>query len=188
VHDVSLTVATASSSWSPARTVGEVLVDPQRAGMVPLRAGSVRLDGVDARSCGEWHARRQAARMCPSAPRREVPAAGPRALASSGSDAAADATRLGLGGLVERPFTTLSGGQLQRAYLARAVGSLATGRHLLLADEPTSALDFAGQDDVAQLLADLAVDRLVVSHDAAVVRHADRVLEMAGGSLRERGA
>ena len=79
-------------------------------------------------------------------------------------------------------------GSCSRAYLARAVGSLATGRRLLLADEPTSALDFAGQDDVAQLLADLAVDRLVVSHDTAVVRRADRVLEMAGGSLRERAA
>jgi ABC-type lipoprotein export system ATPase subunit len=58
----------------------------------------------------------------------------------------------------------------------------------LLADEPTSALDFAGQEDVADLLADLPVTRLLVSHDAAVVARADRVLEMAGGRLRDRPA
>ena len=192
VHDVSLTVAdgefvvvTGSNGSGKSSLIRSVL------GMVPLRAGSIRLDGVDARSRGEWHSRRQAAAYVPQ---RTTPGKFPllvhELLASSGSDAAAldAATRLGLGDLVDRPLTTLSGGQLQRAYLARAVGSLATGRRLLLADEPTSALDFAGQDDVAQLLADLAVDRLVVSHDTAVVRHADRVLEMAGGSLRERAA
>jgi predicted ABC-type transport system involved in lysophospholipase L1 biosynthesis ATPase subunit len=85
-------------------------------------------------------------------------------------------------------LTTLSGGQLQRTYLARAVGSMSEERRLLLADEPTSALDFDGQDDVANLLADLSATRLVVSHDAAVVAKADRVLEMAGGSIRERAA
>ena len=41
---------------------------------------------------------------------------------------------------------------------------------------------------MALLLDELSVDRLVVSHDAAVVGRADRVLEMAGGTLRERAA
>jgi ABC-type glutathione transport system ATPase component len=80
----------------------------------------------------------------------------------------------------------LSGGQLQRAYLARAIGQLSAGAQVLLADEPTSALDFAGQEVVAELLAGLEVTRLVISHDIAVVERAGRTLEMAGGRLRER--
>ena len=68
------------------------------------------------------------------------------------------------------------------------MGCVAAGATIVLADEPTSALDFDGQDDVAALLAELPVTKLVVSHDAAVVRRADRVLEMAGGLLRERAA
>lgn len=53
--------------------------------------------------------------------------------------------KLGVGPLTGRPLHTLSGGQLQRMYLARAVGCVAAGAGVLLADEPTAALDFAGQ-------------------------------------------
>lgn len=192
VHDVSLCVAdgefvviTGSNGSGKSSLLRSVL------GLVPSSSGTIVVDGAVARSSAQWRERR---RVAAYVPQRTTPGTFPllvhELLASSGSDDAAldAAERLGLGDLVERPLTTLSGGQLQRAYLARAVGSMAAGARLLLADEPTSALDFAGQDDVAQLLAELAVDRLVVSHDTAVVRHADRVLEMAGGSLRERAA
>ena len=157
-------------------------------GLVPMAGGAIRLAGVEARTSVDWRARRRAVAYVPQ---RTSPGSFPllvRELLASGNDvdAATDAVgRLGMGELLERPVTTLSGGQLQRAYLARAVGALAAGANVLVADEPTSALDFAGQDDVAELLAGLEVTRLVVSHDAAVVGRADRVLEMAGGSLRE---
>lgn len=192
VHDVSLAVAdgefvvvTGSNGSGKSSMVRSVV------GLVPVASGTIRLDGTVARTSAHWRVRRRAAAYVPQ---RTTPGTFPllvhELLASSGSDGAAlqAAERLGIGALVERPLTTLSGGQLQRAYLARAVGCIDAGATLLLADEPTSALDFAGQDDVALLLAEMAVDRLVVSHDAAVVRRADRVVEMAGGTLRERAA
>lgn len=192
VQDVSLSVAdgellvvTGSNGSGKSSLIRAVL------GLVPLRAGSIRLDGVEARGRADWHRRRQ---LVAYVPQRTSPGTFPllvhELLASSGDERAARdaADRLGVGDLVDRPLSTLSGGQLQRTYLARAIGSLTGSRTLLLADEPTSALDFAGQEHVAAMLAELSCDRVVVSHDAAVVRRADRVLEMAGGTVRERAA
>lgn len=108
-------------------------------------------------------------------------------LESSGAPVEANdaAMELGVGELRGRPLDTLSGGQLQRMYLARAMGCIAAGAGLLLADEPTAALDFAGQADAARLLTSLPVTVLVVTHDRAVVECCERVLEMAAGRLRE---
>lgn len=108
-------------------------------------------------------------------------------LAASGdADAArAAAVRLGLDGLLRRPMSTLSGGQLQRAHLARALGSIAAGARVLVADEPTAALDFDGQAELAATLRDLSVTVLVVTHDRAVAEACDRRVEMAAGRLRE---
>ena len=157
-------------------------------GLVPAAEGTVAVDGTTAEDRRAWRERR---RRIAYVPQRTAPGAFPllvgELLAGTADDeaiaAAADA--LGVADLRLRPVTTLSGGQLQRTYLARALATLDGGAGLLLADEPTSALDFDGQDEVAALLAGLAVSRLVVSHDTAVVERADRVLEMAGGSLRE---
>ncbi len=160
-------------------------------GLAPTASGTVAVDGATARTRAEWQRRRRAAAYVPQ---RTTPGSFPllvrELLDSSGNTPAAEAAarRLGVGELLDRPLTTLSGGQLQRTYLARAVGSMSEARRLLLADEPTSALDFDGQEDVANLLADMSAARLVVSHDAAVVAKADRVLEMAGGRIRERAA
>jgi zinc transport system ATP-binding protein len=87
--------------------------------------------------------------------------------------------------LIERPLHALSGGQLQRVFLARALGSLAGGAGLLLADEPTAALDFDGQAAVAEALRELPATVLVVTHDRAMADRCQRVVEMAGGQLRE---
>lgn len=108
-------------------------------------------------------------------------------LESSGAPVEANdaAVELGVGDLRGRPLDTLSGGQLQRMYLARAMGCISAGAGLLLADEPTAALDFAGQADAARLLTSLPVTVLVVTHDRAVVDACERVLEMAAGRLRE---
>ena len=87
--------------------------------------------------------------------------------------------------LADRPLHALSGGQLQRVFLARALGSIAGGAGLLLADEPTAALDFGGQAAVATVIAAQQVTVLVVTHDRTMASHCGRVIEMANGRARE---
>lgn len=108
-------------------------------------------------------------------------------LASSAAptEAGEAAERLGVGALTGRPLHTLSGGQLQRMYLARAIGCVAAGAQVLLADEPTAALDFTGQEEAADVLTALPVTLLVVTHDRTLAERCDRVLDMAAGRLRE---
>ncbi len=84
---------------------------------------------------------------------------------------------VGLGQLATRPIGALSGGQLQRALIARA---LACSPRLLVLDEPTVGIDAAGQAQFAELLASvhskLGITVLIVSHDLrAVAAGCDRV-------------
>lgn len=70
----------------------------------------------------------------------------------------------------DRPVGTLSGGQLQRVMIARA---LAIRPKLLLLDEPTVGIDVAGQQRFAELLRDLhqrlGLTIVVVSHDIRTI-------------------
>ncbi|MFB7468047.1 metal ABC transporter ATP-binding protein [Streptomyces sp. NPDC056224] len=150
--------------------------------------GSILVGGRDTRSPAEWAWRRRACAWIPQKPAAgRFPLLGAELLAAGGSpaEAAEAADRLGVGPLTGRPLHTLSGGQLQRMYLARAIGGVAAGAQVLLADEPTAALDFDGQSEAADVLASLPVTLVVVTHDRALAERCDRVLEMAAGRLRE---
>ena len=78
----------------------------------------------------------------------------------------------------------LSGGQQQRVGIARA---LVKEPRVLLADEPTGNLDEDTRDEIIDLIAKLwrehGLTLVLVSHDSAVVRHAERVGVMARGRL-----
>jgi putative ABC transport system ATP-binding protein len=83
-----------------------------------------------------------------------------------------------------REASTLSGGEAQRACLARA---LATGPRVLLMDEPTSALDAEATaviELLARRLADDGVAIVLVTHDRAqAARLGDRVVELGDGRV-----
>lgn len=97
--------------------------------------------------------------------------------------------RLDLVGFAERPVVSLSGGEAQRAVVARA---LAQQSPLLLLDEPTSALDLGHQVAVLALVDDLRrADGLAViaaMHDlSGAARFADRLVLMDLGRVVAEG-
>ena len=101
-------------------------------------------------------------------------------------DIAAD---LGLAALLDRPYNNLSGGELQRALLARA---LAQEPRLLLLDEPTSHLDLQHQVGLVRLLGRIAAERgltlVMTLHDPNLAgRVADRVVVLDRGALAADG-
>lgn len=91
---------------------------------------------------------------------------------------------LGIGGLERRRPGELSGGQAQRVALARA---LATGPVVVFADEPTGALDQASGNETMRTLVAATKGQqaclVVVTHDAEVAGHCDRVVEVRDGRL-----
>ena len=107
------------------------------------------------------------------------------------TDQQADAllSRVGLDpALSRREASELSGGELQRMCLARA---LATGPEALLLDEPTAALDPGarqGLERLARELADSGMPLLWVTHDIAQLRRvADHVVLLLHGGVRLSG-
>jgi iron complex transport system ATP-binding protein len=98
--------------------------------------------------------------------------------------------RLDLGGLAGRRLGTLSGGETQRAVLARA---LAQEPRVLILDEPTSALDVGHQQQVFELLDGLRRERgltvIAAMHDLTLAaQYADRVALLSAGLLVASGA
>ena len=91
--------------------------------------------------------------------------------------------RLGLGDRSEHRPGQLSGGQQQRVSIARA---LMNGGDVILADEPTGALDSVSGDEVMRILKELHADGhtvIIVTHDAKVAAHAQRIIEVADGRI-----
>jgi putative ABC transport system ATP-binding protein len=94
-------------------------------------------------------------------------------------------SRIGLGERIDHRPGELSGGQLQRAAIARA---LLNQPALLLADEPTGNLDSRSALDVMALLKELnaAGQTLVmVTHDPAIAAQAQRTIHLRDGRIEE---
>ena len=93
--------------------------------------------------------------------------------------------RIGLAQRIDHRPGELSGGQLQRAAIARA---LLNQPALLLADEPTGNLDSKSAADVLNLLGELHSNGqtvVMVTHDAAIAERAQRTIHLRDGRIEE---
>jgi lipoprotein-releasing system ATP-binding protein len=101
-------------------------------------------------------------------------------------DATSLLERVGLGHRLSHLPSELSGGEMQRAAIARA---LAGRPSILLADEPTGNLDASSGQGVLELLRDLNREReltmMLVTHDQNIAQQADRVVPLAEGRIEE---
>lgn len=91
-----------------------------------------------------------------------------------------------LGARVHHRPSELSGGQQQRVAIARA---LINRPPVLLADEPTGALDTRTGEEILALFKQLRDDGhtvVLITHDAEVAAHADRVFVMRDGELHSQ--
>jgi iron complex transport system ATP-binding protein len=108
--------------------------------------------------------------------------------AAACGDPAATLERLGVGELVDRRFTELSGGEKQLVVLAQALMQQA---QLLLLDEPASALDVSHQLRLFDLLKQLNADGLTVLcilHDLNLAIHYfDKLLVLSDGEVAAYG-
>jgi len=91
--------------------------------------------------------------------------------------------RVGLGDREDHLPNQLSGGQQQRVAIARAI---VNDPVILLADEPTGALDSATTKQVMELFCKLheqGITVILVTHDPAIARYAERVITFADGNI-----
>ncbi len=93
--------------------------------------------------------------------------------------------RMGIAELATSGVTEVSGGQLQRAGICRA---LINDPGIVFADEPTGALNSAAALQILDLLGQVhasGTTLVMVTHDARVAARADRVLVLVDGSIAE---
>ncbi|MFS4507004.1 ABC transporter ATP-binding protein [Clavibacter sp. Sh2141] len=176
------------------------------AGLVPLTAGRVALDGRVLEEAGAGRAVRIPAEgrgagvvfqdhlLFPHLTALANVAFGPRAQGVPRADAEDRARalldRLGIAHLADRRPARLSGGQSQRVALARA---LVLEPPLLLLDEPMAALDAGTRLDVRDLLAEelrrFGGAAVLVTHDPVdALALADRIHVLEGGRVVQEGA
>ncbi len=91
---------------------------------------------------------------------------------------------MGLNTVMSTGGNTVSGGQRQRLYLARA---LAASPKILILDEATSALDNTSQNLIDKNLTELNITRVMIAHRLSTTRNADRIYVMDQGKIIEVG-
>jgi iron complex transport system ATP-binding protein len=214
--DVSVTLGATRAldgvSFSVERGEWVALIGPNGAGKTTaLRAicglvdydGTIDIDEREARTLGRRRLARLAA-LVPQLPERppeltvaeyvllgRTPHLGYFGAESARDRAAATRalSRLELTRLADRLLQSLSGGELQRAVLARAVAQEA---EVLLLDEPTSALDLGRQQQALELVHTLREDGLTIlstMHDLTLAgQYADRLVLLDRGTVVADGA
>ncbi len=94
--------------------------------------------------------------------------------------------RVGLSQRYDHRPGELSGGELQRVAVARA---LINNPALVLADEPSGNLDHKNSEMLLDLIWDLAAEQkctfIIVTHDMSIAKKADRVMHLRDGSVKE---
>lgn len=91
--------------------------------------------------------------------------------------------RVGIAGLENRDITQVSGGQLQRAGICRA---LMNNPKIIFGDEPTGALNSKAAQEIMELFSEINAEGtsiMIVTHDAKVAAHAERILFMRDGRI-----
>ena len=91
--------------------------------------------------------------------------------------------RVGIAGLENRDITQVSGGQLQRAGICRA---LMNKHKIILGDEPTGALNSKSSEEIMDIFSEINAEGtavLLVTHDAKVAARTERILFMRDGNI-----
>ncbi|MGH3816015.1 MAG: ABC transporter ATP-binding protein [Pseudonocardiaceae bacterium] len=193
---------------TPGRVVG--LIGPNGSGKTTLlrllyaaltpKAGLVTVDGHDVAALGAAEVARRLAVVAQEAP-PELPisvadmvllgrsvhrSAFQRYTTEDHQAAAAALRRVGARDLADRNFGSLSGGEKQRALIARTLAQEA--EHLLL-DEPTNHLDIRYQHEILELVRALGVATVVVLHDLNLAaRYCDQLVLLNHGTVAHGGA
>ena len=217
VRDLSVSLGRTQVVWNVSASIepGDwvTLIGPNGAGKTTiLRAlaglvsftGSISLGGQDVASCSPREIARRVA-LVPQHPFTpseltvaeyvllgRTPHIGYLATEKRSDRLAAERSmsRMSLRSFAERPLGTLSGGELQRAVLARA---LAQEAPILLLDEPTSALDLGHQQHALELVDSLrrseGLTVISAMHDLSLAgQFADRLLLVDRGKVVATGA
>ncbi len=91
---------------------------------------------------------------------------------------------MGLNTVIMEGSPALSGGQVQRILIARAI---ANNPCILFLDEATSALDNQTQDVVSKNLDKMGITRLVIAHRLSTIINCDKIIVLDKGKIAEEG-